>query len=153
MNIIFQLSFKGRYNRWRVGPWCGGQRCQHPGENSFWHPGMITRKNAVFYTVSVICHLPILSFLSFVICRSYHMFSIICLLYHSFQLRFALSFLDVGSVAYSRACVLPSCHWKFEKLVVLNEQVTRGHNIIADGWAGASNPHPHLGPHSTYKHK
>ena len=23
------------------------------------------------------------------------------------------------------------------------EQVTRGHNIIRDGWAGESNPHPH----------
>ena len=30
--------------------------------------------------------------------------------------------------------------------IVLKEkekQVTRGHNIVADGWAGASNPHPH----------
>ena len=24
-----------------------------------------------------------------------------------------------------------------------NEQVTRGHNIVADGWAGASNPQPY----------
>ena len=23
------------------------------------------------------------------------------------------------------------------------KQVTRGHNIVADGWAGASNPQPH----------
>ena len=22
------------------------------------------------------------------------------------------------------------------------EQVTRGHNVVADGWTGASNPHP-----------
>ena len=31
------------------------------------------------------------------------------------------------------------------------EQVTRGHNIVADGWAGASNPHPTQLPpqHST----
>ena len=26
------------------------------------------------------------------------------------------------------------------------EQVTLGHNIVADGWAGASNPHPHPNP-------
>ena len=24
--------------------------------------------------------------------------------------------------------------------------MTRGHNIVADGWAGASNSHPHLTP-------
>ena len=29
------------------------------------------------------------------------------------------------------------------------EQVTRGHNIVADGWAGAANPHPHPTPHPT----
>ena len=28
------------------------------------------------------------------------------------------------------------------------EQVTRGHNIVADGWAGASNPHPLPMPHT-----
>ena len=34
------------------------------------------------------------------------------------------------------------------------EQVTLGHNIIADGWAGASNPHPHpMPPPSTPKPK
>ena len=27
------------------------------------------------------------------------------------------------------------------------QQVTRGHNIVADGWAGASNLHPHPNPH------
>ena len=32
------------------------------------------------------------------------------------------------------------------------EQVTRGHNIVADGWAGASNPHPHPNPPLTLKH-
>ena len=32
------------------------------------------------------------------------------------------------------------------------QQVTRGHNIVADGWAGASNPHPHPNPHPTLKH-
>ena len=26
------------------------------------------------------------------------------------------------------------------------EQVTRGYNIVADGWAGASNAHPHTNP-------
>ena len=29
------------------------------------------------------------------------------------------------------------------------KQVTRGHNIVADGWAGATNPHPHPTPHPT----
>ena len=29
------------------------------------------------------------------------------------------------------------------------KQVTRGHNIVADGWAGASIPHPHPNPHPT----
>ena len=29
------------------------------------------------------------------------------------------------------------------------EQVTRGHNIVADGWAGAANPHPHPTPYPT----
>ena len=24
--------------------------------------------------------------------------------------------------------------------------MTRGHNIVADGWAGAANPHPHPTP-------
>ena len=32
------------------------------------------------------------------------------------------------------------------------EQVTRGHNIVAAGWAGASNPHPHHKPHSIHGH-
>ena len=33
------------------------------------------------------------------------------------------------------------------------KQVMRGHNIVADGWAGASNPHPHPKPHPpTHKH-
>ena len=31
----------------------------------------------------------------------------------------------------------------------IEEQVTRGHNIVADGWAGAANPHPHPTPHPT----
>ena len=31
------------------------------------------------------------------------------------------------------------------------KQVTRGHNIVADGWAGASNPQPHpMPPPPTY---
>ena len=32
------------------------------------------------------------------------------------------------------------------------EQVTRGHNIVANGWAGASNPHPYPKLHSIHKH-
>ena len=35
---------------------------------------------------------------------------------------------------------------------LLWKQVTRGHNIVADGWAGASNPHPHPNPLPTLKH-
>jgi len=31
------------------------------------------------------------------------------------------------------------------------EQVTRGHNIVADGWAGASNPQPYPNPYPTLK--
>ena len=27
--------------------------------------------------------------------------------------------------------------------------MTRGHNIVADGWAGAANPHPHPTLHPT----
>ena len=34
----------------------------------------------------------------------------------------------------------------------MKEQVTRGHNIVADGWAGASNPRPHPNPPPTLKH-
>ena len=30
--------------------------------------------------------------------------------------------------------------------------MTRGHNIVADRWAGASNPHPHPNPTPTLKH-
>ena len=34
------------------------------------------------------------------------------------------------------------------------EQVTRGHIIVADGWAGAHNPHPHLAhPKRTYANR
>ena len=32
------------------------------------------------------------------------------------------------------------------------EHVTRGHIIVADGWAGAYNSHPHPKPHSRHKH-
>ena len=32
------------------------------------------------------------------------------------------------------------------------KQVTRGHNIAADGWVGASNLHPHPNPPPTLKH-
>ena len=40
-------------------------------------------------------------------------------------------------------------------IVISEEQVTRGHNIVADGWAGASNPHPHPDPpqHSNIHNK
>ena len=31
-------------------------------------------------------------------------------------------------------------------------KVTRGHNIVADRWAGASNPHPHPNLPPTLKH-
>ena len=34
------------------------------------------------------------------------------------------------------------------ELRVLNLQVMQGHNIVADGWAGAANPHPNPTPHS-----
>ena len=40
---------------------------------------------------------------------------------------------------------------KLEKTVE-RKQVTRGHNIVADGWAGASNPHPHPNLSPTLKH-
>ena len=32
------------------------------------------------------------------------------------------------------------------------EQVTRGHNIVADRWAGAANPHSHPSPLPTQTH-
>ena len=32
------------------------------------------------------------------------------------------------------------------------KQVTRDHNIVPDGWAGAANPHPHPTPLPTQKH-
>ena len=32
------------------------------------------------------------------------------------------------------------------------KQVTRGHNIVADGLAGAANPHPHPTPFPTQTH-
>ena len=32
----------------------------------------------------------------------------------------------------------------FHIFVLALEQVTRGHNIAADEWAGASNPHPNV---------
>ena len=34
----------------------------------------------------------------------------------------------------------------------MNKQVTLGHIIVADGWAGASNPNPHPNPPPTLKH-
>ena len=38
------------------------------------------------------------------------------------------------------------------KLAANNKQVMRAHNIVADGWAGASNPHPYPNPPSILKH-
>ena len=35
---------------------------------------------------------------------------------------------------------------KIRKEQEMIKQVTRGHNIVADGWAGASTPHPHPMP-------
>ena len=32
------------------------------------------------------------------------------------------------------------------------KRVTRGHNIVVDGWAGASDPGPHPNSHLTHKH-
>ena len=34
-------------------------------------------------------------------------------------------------------------------MVASEKQVTWGHNIVADGWAGAANSHPHPMPHPT----
>ena len=42
--------------------------------------------------------------------------------------------------------VLPLCIQLRFCLSHSNEQVTRGHDIIEEGWAGASNPHPHPNP-------
>ena len=39
-----------------------------------------------------------------------------------------------------------------ENLLKGQEQVTRGPNIVADGWAGASNPHPYPNLLPTLKH-
>ena len=41
---------------------------------------------------------------------------------------------------------------KYAAEMLLYQQVTRGHNIVADGWAGASNPHPHPNPPPPLKH-
>ena len=43
-------------------------------------------------------------------------------------------------------------HTHTKENVPMQKQVTRGHNIVADGWAEASNPHPHLNPPPTLKH-
>ena len=37
-----------------------------------------------------------------------------------------------------------------ETLFILISQGTRGHNVVADGWAGAYNPHPHPHPPQTH---
>ena len=39
----------------------------------------------------------------------------------------------------------------FVNLEHSRKQVVRGQNIVADGWAGASNSHPHPHPHPTHK--
>merc|ERR1712002_656586 len=55
-----------------------------------------------------------------------------------------------------RHCIMHNTitfHAKFEDdESQLGKQVTRGHNIVADGWAGASNPDPHSNSHPTRKH-
>ena len=45
--------------------------------------------------------------------------------------------------------VSPVWRWGRERK---GKQLTRGHNIVADGWAGAFNPHPHPNPLPTLKH-
>ena len=50
-----------------------------------------------------------------------------------------------GSLAFARV------QENQEKGLVLgSHQVTRDYNIVADGWAGASNPHPHPMPPPTH---
>jgi len=39
-----------------------------------------------------------------------------------------------------------------EKGRQMQKQVSQGHNIVADRWAGASNPHPHANPNPTHKY-
>ena len=63
-----------------------------------------------------------------------------------------------------RAILVPSRHDAFNHYAMgahvkftqreasVSKQVTRGQNIITDGWAGASNLHPHPKPHSIHKH-
>ena len=49
-----------------------------------------------------------------------------------------------NSVNLNRNCILNKIVSNDKK-----KQVTRGHNIVADGRAGAANPHPHPTPHPT----
>ena len=39
-----------------------------------------------------------------------------------------------------------------DEMSQLVKKVTRGRSIVADGWAGASNPHPHPNPPTILKH-
>ena len=41
-----------------------------------------------------------------------------------------------------------ACAWYTD--VLMEEQGARGHNIVLDRWAGASNPHPHPHPPPTH---
>ena len=44
-----------------------------------------------------------------------------------------------------------TCPW-LKMAFLFKKQVTRGHNIVADGWAGAYKPHPHPNPPPTLIH-
>ena len=43
-------------------------------------------------------------------------------------------------------------HYNLCLFLLHSKQVTRGHNIVADGWAGASKPYSHSNPPPTLKH-
>ena len=53
---------------------------------------------------------------------------------------------------FSEIKLLHLCRLRNERKKVRKKQVTRGHNIVVDRWAGASNPHPHPNTPSTHKH-
>ena len=58
-------------------------------------------------------------------------------------------FIMLINVIVSRPWEVPIQFFFAERI---KEQVTRGHNIVADGWAGASKPHPHPKAPPTLKH-
>ena len=55
---------------------------------------------------------------------------------------------DVQMVAF-HTNIVTLLLWKTRTFPSSLKQVTRGHNIVADGWAGASNPHPFSNPNPT----